>query len=502
MDEDERSDGGVVASSTPRSRERSGSGWHRGTDSNPTYLHQFCPLPAALGGESDERNERDHRELFFEFDGEGLPVLNRVPVLETWSDLAATAYRYSPLVVLGLAVVLAALPEFFEVGLAPLSELPVFDRDVDGLAANELVLVGFGLLWLVILWTFSRLVDDRPEGPPVAQFVVYYSGALLLVLATAYSVYLVVSGTHTESPSNVLYASAYVLLLYLGGPLIYDGMLRTYTLLETLPTNGHLSEEYAGAYRASLDDLKAATTSPKVVLIAVLFVAQFLFLYAQGNGPFNTGSPVTYVVVFLGNLLITVLAVQFVLLIRFLRRLFDDSMGDPTRERPTPVGGDDDLPLEVIPLSYRPDSLDSAGGFEDFGTFATRVNTILVLALAYLSYRLLVQGLRDPLVTENELLWMLSYWLPVFVYVVVLALWLYLSFWTIHKKMVREKRECIRREIEGNDDPRDNLEVIAAYEEAPEWPIGEQVLFSVVAIDIVSIGLSALGLGTSIVLSI
>jgi hypothetical protein len=223
---------------------------------------------------------------------------------------------------------------------------------------------------------------------------------------------------------------------------------------------------------------------PAVLPLGVLFVAQFVWIWTLGAGPFGLDAWSTLLFVAAVDVVIVVLTVQFVLLVRFLNELLRDD-------------GDDGIYLQ-----YLPGHEDDSGGFRDFGRFVTRVNSLLVLGGVYLAYRLHVQGSRDPFGPAGEtaisawdsLLWTVSYVLPVVVYALVIGVWIYFSFWQLHRKMVRDKRRAIHQERPGDGRSREDLTTLQTYREAPEWPINERLLVTVLSVDAVSVGLSMLSL--------
>ena len=323
--------------------------------------------------------------------------------------------------------------------------------------------------------------DDRTSRPG------YLAGGYLLVGAV-WSAWTVYYRPVDALAPNVVYSFGFLLLVYIGGPLVYDGMRRTESLFTELHRSDLLrtdatKQAYRTGFLGRFRDAFSLTIRgvPAVLLVSVLFVVQFVGIWGVSQGPFVLETPTTLLIVTAIDVVIVVVAVQFVLLVRFLNELLNE---------------------RGITLRYIPGHEDDSGGFRDFGRFATRVNSLLVLAGLYLAYRLHVQGSRDPLSPStaasltawDPIIWAVSYAVPVAVYGAVIAIWLYFSFWQIHRKMVRDKRREIQRERSPEGRSREDIETLQTYRDAPEWPINDRLLVTVFSIDVLSVLLSLLSL--------
>lgn len=443
--------------------------------SSPTYLHEYCSL--------NPFDVTDEVPFMLDFGTKPKSRISRVS-----SRVLTYAFRHTPLIVLGALLLLTV-----EAAVTDIDGLEVLIPGQVGLAT--IGLVGGVTLWLAIIlliaFIFSTADGDEELRQMTVELVhagIFYSVLSILLVGAAWSTWTVYFTSISELQSNIVYSFGFLLLVYLGGPLVYDGMHRTETLFtkldktDLLQTNTDVElykndflPRFLGAFAIEVGN------TPAVILVSILFVAQFVGIWLVSRGPFVLDAPTSMFIVTVIDIAIVVLAVQFILLVRFLNELLSDNNQT---------------------LQYIPGHEDDAGGFRDFGRFATRVNSLLVLAGVYLAYRLHVQGSRDPLSPGTEatisswdpLIWTTSYALPVAVYGAVIAIWLYFSFWQIHQKMVRDKRQEIQRERSSGGRSKEDIETLQTYREAPEWPINDRLLVTVLSIDAISVILSLLSL--------
>ena len=441
----------------------------------PTHFHQYCSLNLL--------DVTDDVPFMFDFGDDESSL---------WATGTARALTYA----------LRHAPALVTIVLLTLL-IQAAVTDIDGV--EQLFSTGVGIvplvlgsliaLWLLIgvltVFIFSSADEHdrlRETTIELLHAAVVYGVLIVLLVGAAWSVWIVYRRPVAQLSPNIVYGFGFLLLVYVTGPLVYDGMRRTETLFTNLDRSQLLrSEEATRIYRSEfLPRFRTAFgltlgPVPAVLLLAVLFVAQFVGIWLLTDGPFVLDTPTTLLVVAAIDVVIVVLAVQFVLLVRFLSELLSE-------------GG--------ITLRYIAGHEDDSGGFRDFGLFATRVNTLLVFAGMYLVYRLHVQGTRDPLspttattVTGlDPFVWAVSYAVPVAVYGVIIAVWLYFSFWQIHRKMVRDKRREIQRERSPGGRSREDIETLQTYRGAPEWPINDRLLVTVFSIDVISVLLSLLSL--------
>jgi len=354
--------------------------------------------------------------------------------------------------------------------------------------------------------------------------VLFYLMLSMLIFGTTVSVFLVGFRDGGTLNTNIIYTSGFFCLLYLGGPLTYDGMLRTQRLfnnierLDIIKTRDEdtKSDSEGDSSDDSPEDevtnwlkergMSAFGKTSVMGLMASLFVIPFpLIWYIQGSGPFNTGSPWTPVLVTFFDILIVTLAIHFVVLVRIMHAILTSSKTDT---------------LQIV---YKPFHHDSAAGFRDLGRFATRVNVLLLLGGLYLVYRLFVQGRLAILTTSPtfglgslDTLWMINYLLPVIVYLIIGFVWFYYSFFIIHRAMKRGKEHLLaeidtidtlivesdssRSKIAPQNHSRrherpkysdtniyDKWQIIKS---GPVWPINDRLLIALLSADLVSLGIA------------
>jgi hypothetical protein len=427
------------------------------------HLHRFCDLfPSSTQADLDE--------VSFRFlDGHFRTVL-----------------RYTPLFVFVTVV-----------GLLGYAEV---SPTMDGISALvpslspwvPQVLAGAVVVWGVLVTLAGRVGLVSPTE--LLKALVVWGLVLALLVGSLYSASLVLSASDpTGLDDNVVYLSGYLLMLLLGGLVVYDGMLRTETLLDTLPEGNASVVKDGDAYREWKEELQARLDDcvkgmPTSHVAAVVFVSQFAAIWLAQSGPQNLGSPVTLAVNLAADVVLVVVAFRFLVLVKYLNMLMTDQYA-PEDRGPTRI------------LSYQPFHYDRRGGFQDFGRFATRVNLLLLLAGLYSVYRLYVQGLRvlptDGLLAFQSnldlLLWVGNFVLPVVAYALATGAWVYYSFWAIHRKMMMDKRalssrhQGVRATSEQmpttGDSVEDFEEGIDWYylETAPEWPINSRYITSLVS---------------------
>lgn len=418
-----------------------------------------------------------------------------------------TGLRFTPLVILGVVIITIAYGEISASVQGISALLPQFEPYV--------LLVGIGVvvLWGGILALASRVDLFDGRDLMAAGLVFGLLGGLLA--GTGYSVYWVLRAEDPSSlPPNIVFLSGYLLMLLVGGLLIYDGMLRTEYMLENFGEWSHSivpeekEDQYEDWLRALDDDLSDALFDIELFdysipiqtshVFAVLFVLQFGGLWVATSGPQNLDSNYTLGLNLFLDFFIVVIAFQFLILIKYFHELVSDSY-DPEDSTEEPDGPDDSTERTGSQLiTYEPFHIDHHGGFKDFGRFATRVNVLLLLGGSYTFYRLIVQGLRVLPATgvsgfgsEAALLfWVANYVGPILAYGIAAFAWVYYSFWAMHRKMVLDKQI---RFIEDQELKHGSVEPAAIGDEvdefndspdftylhsAPEWPINSRWLVS------------------------
>ena len=394
------------------------------------------------------------------------------PEIRYLSGVARTGLRHTPMIVLAVTVLFFASAELVDGVQGVSAFLPTLSTAELLIAAAAIGLWGvlIGLLVRVELLTVRELYKAG----------VVYGTMAFLAVGTAVSIWLVLfdhGGTYSR---NIVFTSGYLLLLLLGGLLVYDGLRRTEHLFDRLGNSMVVGNNtaYVERKRDLADRLSHAVsipgtslTIPSEYLFSVVFVSQVAVLWWLGIGPQNLDYSVTLVGNVLLNLFLVAVFFQFLVLIGWFYELVNDDRD-----------GDREPALTYLP--YHPDG---HGGYRDLGKFATRVNLLLILAGFYLVYRLYVQGSRvsgaemapgfDP--AFGGFLWFSSFMLPVILYAIAAGAWLYYSFWQLHLRMARERERYYAKQASGSYG--DDYSGWRVRSQAPVWPIDNGQLFSLVS---------------------
>ncbi|MDR5674505.1 hypothetical protein RH858_15365 [Halalkaliarchaeum sp. AArc-GB] len=394
------------------------------------------------------------------------------PEIRYLSGVARTGLRHTPMIVLAVTVLFFTSAELTDGVQGVSAFLPTLSTAELLIAAAAIGLWGvlIGLLVRVELLTVRELYKAG----------VVYGTLAFLAVGTAVSIWLVLFDHDGTYSRNIVFTSGYLLLLLLGGLLVYDGLRRTEHLFDRLGNTMVVGNKTAYEERKHelADRLSHAVSIPgtnlqipSAYLFSVVFVSQIAVLWWLGLGPQNLDYPVTLVGNVLLNLFLVAVFFQFLVLIGWFYELVNDDRD-----------GDREPALTYLP--YHPDG---HGGYRDLGKFATRVNLLLILAGFYLVYRLYVQGSRvsgaemapgfDP--AFGSFLWFSSFVLPVILYAIAAGAWLYYSFWQLHLRMARERERYYAEQTGGSfgGDPSG----WRVRSQAPVWPIDNGQLFSLVS---------------------
>jgi hypothetical protein len=445
------------------------------TGERPTFVPVRDEEPGASGDGTAADGEAA--------DGEAAPD----PIQFRFVDgLPRQLLRHVPLVVLVALLALVVGAEFTP-GVRGLGGL------LPTVAGPHVALFGvFLLISPVMLWLFSTVgVVEHRELPRAA---VVYGLLIVLTVGVGASILLAMLASHPrETPPNVVFVSGYLLVLLVGGQLLYEATLRIEHLLVKLGAREGDIVENERAYRRFLTDLHDGLQtsvfglSPSR-LFGVLFAAQFAIIWVIGDGPQTMGYGLGLVVNTALNAVLATIVFQFLVVVRYFNNLLNatDEYAD-------------------VGLTYQPFHVDGRGGFRDLGRFATRINIILTLGGLYLVYRLYVIGARglptggldgftDPVLMT---VWLISFAGPVVAYALGALAWGYYSFWTMHTKMVRDKHDLARRYqgttsrpgvdrtpaagdgIESFDDSKGPA--WAALVAAPTWPLDVGKMVSLIS---------------------
>jgi len=470
-------------------RERRVNVWKRWTDEEEVPFHGYCVLrPVDVRGWWPPEWELEREPAT------GKPDLSYCPPVPRW------VLRHTPFVVL-----LATL--FFAFQAYGPFLLQTGDRLLGFVTWPSLAFVAVMLAWLAVLFRLLREVAAFPGSGTMQATVVHVlavgltAGVVLGLYAAGPDAYY--PGLSAELEAAVTsFPFAFLWMLLLGGHLVYDGMLRTEYMFSHLHEKHRTVVDDVDAYRTEfLDAFRAALTHrtrfgerlpgwsgaapllgrvPGEVrtchLFAFLFVVPFFAIWwlAPTDPEVAGGSLVRAVIALVPTVLdffLVVVFFQFVVLVTYFNTLLADH-------------GPEDEDASFT-LEYRPGHPDEYAGFRDFGRFATRVNVLLLVGGIYVGYRLYVGGIEsfaelDPGVTVETVAWGIDYLGPLGFYLFAVVLWLYLSFWQIHKTMRRgREREIERRATrEEGSDPGYDLQ------NAPVWPVDQRVLFGLVSADL------------------
>lgn len=320
-----------------------------------------------------------------------------------------------------------------------------------------------------------------------------------LILGTLTSLLLVITSDNPRAlRPNIVFVSGYLLMLLWMGRYIRSSMAYTESLINSLnakvhhPTQGEPSDNNTEAnqnsepYSDFIDDLnrdlrdKLVGQIPSAYAFGFILIIPFGITWWFGSGPQNLGAPASSPAAFLTyslnltvDFVIAVIAFKFIILVRYMHELTNgsDSIGDAGN----------------LVLIYDPQHPDECAGLSDIGNFAMKVNLLLIGGLVYLVYRVYTQGLRvlpqDTIFEQGTAIptnWLFSYVGPIFIFTVVSSIWLYYSFWGLHKKMLADRRRLIEEwpDYSAADvahirlDDRDRRDAL----QAPVWPIDNRQL--------------------------
>lgn len=456
--------------------------WRRWTGERDVPFYRYCRLFDGL----------ERVPLIGSRPPEGeAPPLRYVPPVVRW------ALRHTPLIVLFVTAY------YWAVSFGP-SALRELDSVIPAIfPAGSGVVVVLLALWFLALVLLVRLAIIPPSGRATLQAVVVYGLGIGLTLGLVLGFHAGPEGTQlpiTPRQETAFLAIPWNFLwtLFFGGQLVYDGMLRTENMFTKLHTKRPSivtpKAAYPSAFVARLQrhldhsiprDVTVPTwwptgfpkvtdaSVPTAYLFAVLFIAPFYLLgtfapFGESPGPLFERAVAGLIPTVL-NFFLVVVFFQFLVLIAFFNHLLTYHGVEPAADA-------------AFSLSYVSGHPDEYAGFRDLGQFATRVNAILVVGGIYEAYQLSVHGVHTYPgiaggVTVALLSWATLNLLPLATYGLAVLLWLYLSFWQIHKTMRRGRElEKERMAVEGEDEP--------VLLDSPVWPIDSRLLISVLSLDL------------------
>jgi hypothetical protein len=425
------------------------------------------------------------------------------PDLQFCSGALRLALRHIPVLLLlaaSTAFVIGQMNDFF----LPFGTYLPLDVLSVSVQAEYLLAVPLGILWLALLARIFR-ESVGTAGFQLHRTLVFYVTALVLAAGVAYSLYLVVTNRVTGSQQHLAFRSGYFLFILIEGHLVYDGLvLRGENLFWNLKDSSIVDSERYETFRSQLTDSLAPfefgpytlpvgsgsyTVGPLGISSGILFAVVLL-------GPtiplpmltFETSHPLlgrlSYGITVALQIFLVAILFQFVVLLWQFSKLLSKDY-----------------------IDYKPFHPDEHGGYRALGRFATRVNLMLAVGGGYVAFRFVTGGLTHLQGFANKsglwvLTWVISFLGPMVVYAAVVVLWVYFSFWRIHRQMRRGRREKIQnlqrqaRDDSGEDTPSEtsqmaDLELDApvweSLQSAPVWPIKRRSLLGVVLLDTIPI---------------
>ena len=430
-------------------------------------LYEYCPL--VYSG----KEERKH------------PCLGKSDKqIEYLSGRWRLGIRHTPLITY-LAVVylyLWALVRLDQIGGADFGVLripviSVFGEYTISLAPNlvwllGLVLAGIGLV-IGVYMSGDKQVNNILRLVSIGSlFTILVAGSVL----AAYGMFFGFPATIPKALHELLIGTGYTLTLFVGGVLVYDGMLRTENLFCRLDETEIIpgSDDYDPVRKALASDLKLDQWKPwnstgtngdrnpvRVVMGIVLLGLITVFVLATDLSTFGAYGQADWFLDFgwwgfvqLTRIMIILVAYKFVVLVTVIWQL--------------------SVPGSDVTLLYHPFHPDGLGGFRDIGKFATRVNVLIVLGGVYLLYFSLDN--TGPLAA-----------LPWIVYSLVVILWFRYSFYALHRRMQLDKQEWL---LAGG--PPDGIEAVGGFageatlsdmRNSPEWPVSATQLTRLISVN-------------------
>lgn len=333
----------------------------------------------------------------------------------------------------------------------------------------------------------------------IHRSVVFFGTVLTLFAGVAFSVYLVVTNRVTGTRQHIAFRSGYFLFILLEGYLAYDGLaLRGENLFWSLRESDIVDRQQYETFRTKLTDSLGpielgpislpgtdVSVGPRLVSPGLLFALVLLApVMPLPLVTYQSSHPVLgllgYGITIVFQLFLIGVLFQFVVLVwQFSSLLSSDC------------------------LDYKPFHPDEHGGYRALGRFATRVNVMLFVAGGYVAFRFLTGGLTQFRAIAGDsvvglLTWGVSFVAPILVYLAVAVLWLYFSFWRMHRQMRRGRRKKIQKLQQRARDDADESEEAAetqmedptldapAWESlrsAPVWPIKRRSLVGIAVLD-------------------
>lgn len=449
---------------------------------------ELCPVPF-LPGDSLFEDDVDEIDITFA----PLPVrmvLRHIPTIVLFATLAVIVEAELRPDVVGLSTV------------------------VQGMHAGPLLF--FALVWGGITAVFIK--SGIVPRDTFLKAVIIASLGGVLALGTIYEAYYTFSASVPDGGSpHVSYMASTLLVSLVAGMFAYDLLLKGENMFSKLGKTNIFDEELYDEFKTDLAaDLEEGVAGVRYgYIFAGLFLLNFVSIWSV-NGPVGLGLVSGLLFTLLIDFVLLVGVFQFLIGITGLRRIM---RGQFTV---------DGVTLEPTYLPYHPDG---HAGFGDIGRCAMQINVIMIIVGVFYVWRAYFAGLRnfptleDPAFTPfyadllgitsvvgsgayEWLIWGANFLLPIVAYLLVVSFWFYYTFWEIHKRMVKGKKDTILARQSDNrdagrvanpvrigetvdDGPRADEELpVGEYNdrdpwqslyEAPEWPINTRKLAWIVS---------------------
>lgn len=419
------------------------------------------------------------------------------PGLQFCTGLLRLGLRNTPaLILLGasLAFVIEQLNDFY-LPLGTYLPLEILSPALDPLYVVALPVV---ILWGALLARIFRSSVSADELQ-IHRSVVFFGTVITLLAGVGFAIYLVVTNRVSGTRQHIAFRAGYFLFILLEGHLVYDGLaLRGENLFWSLKESDIVDKHQYETFRTELtNSLKPielgpislpgtdASVGPRRIAPGLLFALVLLapvmplplLTYQSGHpvlGLLGYGITIVFQIFLVGVLF------QFAVLVWQFSTLLSSDY-----------------------LDYKPFHPDEHGGYRALGRFATRVNVMLFVAGGYVAFRFVTGGITQfRAIAGNSIMglmtWGVSFVAPILVYLAVVILWLYFSFWRMHRQMRRGRRKKIQRLQQRARSDADESDTVAetqmedldldapAWESlrnAPVWPIKRRSLLGIAVLD-------------------
>lgn len=388
--------------------------------------------------------------------------------------------------------------------------------DVVGISA---VLEGMSpapLLFFMVVWGGITAVFVKSGIVSRNTFLkssIITSLAGVLALGTVYEAYYTLyPPVQGAPPPHVTYLSSTLLASLVAGMLAYDLLLKGENMFSYLGETNIFDEALYEQFKMRLsNDLDDGLFGVRYgYIFTFLFIFNFVFIWSI-NGPVGAGLVTGYLFTLTIDCVLLVGVFQFLIGITGLRII---------------MRGQFEVDGEPLVPQYLPYHPDGHAGFADLGRCAMQINIIMIIMGLFYVWRAYFAGLRTIPTEPNPayvpfyadvflisgilgtpgyewLLWASNYILPIVAYILIVSFWFYYTFWEIHKRMVKGKKETIltrqsynrkehsdgQQKPNSSDDDRSDSrladEPVGEYNDrepwerlynAPEWPINTKKL--------------------------